>query len=235
MLPRMSLPVRVYLWRFLSLLSLLILPAAASAQMPQGPPMPLVTDLAKVPVGSWAQYSVTAGTLPPSSMRVSLVAKGPTYNTIEMAVEGGAMAKVGKVVMQMTLRAGADRAGTVQKMIMQLGANDPMEMPNAGTDAQFSKPDPKTFIKEETVKATAGSFKAKHYHIKTPQEDSADYWVTEKVAPIGLVKMEIASKSNAIVKGPVKMELTGSGRDAKASITKPAKPFDATTLQNEAN
>src|SRR5476649_2992105 len=29
----------------------------------------LVTDLAKVPTGSWAQYSMTVGTMPPMTMR----------------------------------------------------------------------------------------------------------------------------------------------------------------------
>ena len=66
----------------------------------------------------------------------------------------------------MTLAPGSD--GTVQKMVLQVGANDPMEMPVQGAQRkQFAKPDPKKLVKEETVKVAAGSYKTKHYHDKT--------------------------------------------------------------------
>ena len=51
-------------------------PTVAFAQQPgQGPPMPIAVDLAKVPVGSWADYTMTMGQLPPMKMRMALVAK----------------------------------------------------------------------------------------------------------------------------------------------------------------
>ncbi len=68
--------------------------------------MPLALDLAKVPAGSWADYTMTMGTLPPMKMRMALVAKSPTANIIETSVEGGMMAAAGKMVMQMTLAPG---------------------------------------------------------------------------------------------------------------------------------
>src|SRR5215472_9899614 len=106
------------------ILSLLVLaPAAAWAQMAQGPPTPLAVDLAKVPVGSWAKYSMTMGQMPPMSMKMALVARPAAGNTLEMSVEGGMAAKVGTVVTQMTLAPGAE--GTVQRPILQAGKNDP--------------------------------------------------------------------------------------------------------------
>ena len=67
----------------------------------------------------------------------------------------------------MTLAPGS--TGNVQKLVLQVGANDPMEMPVEGAQAhQFAKPDPKTLVKEETIKVAAGSYKTKHYHDKTP-------------------------------------------------------------------
>lgn len=212
--------------RFVAIVSLIVLPpAVAAAQMGQGPPTPLATDLAKVPVGSWAQYNMTMGTMPPMNMKMALVGHAAAGNTLEMAVEGGPAAKVGgKIITQMTLSPGSE--GKVQKLILQMGAGDPMEMPvEAAQGKQFTKPDPKTLVKAETIKVAAGSFKTKHYRDKTPQGDTIDYWVSESVAPIGLVKFE-TSQSSPMVGGPIKMELAATGKDAKTSITKAPKPFD---------
>ncbi|HEY6475056.1 MAG TPA: hypothetical protein VI456_00655 [Polyangia bacterium] len=215
--------------RLLVLAVLLTVPAAASAQMTQGPPTPLAVDLAKVTVGSWAKYNMSMGTMPPMSMKMALVSRAAAGNTLEMSVEGGLAAKAGKVVTQMTLAPGSE--GTVQKLILQVGANDPMEMPVQGAQGkQFSKPDPKNLVKEETVKVAAGSYKAKHYHDKTPQGDTVDFWVSETVPPLGLVKIEMTQKSNPMINGPIKMELAAVGKDAKPVITKKPKPFDQNTL-----
>ena len=212
--------------RFVAMLSLIVLlPAVAAAQMGQGPPTPLAVDLAKVPVGSWAQYNMTMGTMPPMTMKMALVGRAAAGNTLEMAVEGGLAAKAGgKIITQMTLPAGSD--GKVQKLVLQMGQSDPMEMPvEAAQGKQFTKPDPKTLVKTETIKVAAGSFKTKHYRDKTPQGDTVDYWVTESVPPIGMVKFE-TSQSNPMVGGPIKMELSAVGKDAKSSISKAPKPFD---------
>jgi hypothetical protein len=218
--------------RLLALLfvaSIVSLPAVAAAQMTQGPPTPMATDLSKITVGSWAKYNMTMGTMPPMNMKMALVGRSAAGNSLEMSVEGGMAARAGNVVTQMTLAPGS--TGTVQKLVLQVGANDPMEMPMEGAQAhQFAKPDPKTLVKEETVKVAAGSFKTKHYHDKTPQGDTVDYWVTESVAPIGLVKIEMTQKSNPMINGPIKMELEAVGKDAKPSITKKAKPFDQAAL-----
>jgi hypothetical protein len=214
------------------LLSGLLVPAAAQAQgMGQGPPMPMAVDLSKVPVGTWAEYSVTMGQMAPMTTRMALVGKG----VIETSVEGGMMAMAGgKMVMQMTMAPGGEKEGKVQKMVMQMGANDPMELPVNAGQQQFAKPNPKTLVKEESITTKAGTFKTKHYRDKSPTGDTIDYWVSDKVQPLGLVKMEAEQKQNPNIKGPVKFELTGTGKGAKISITKPAKPFDAAALMGGA-
>ncbi|HLK93001.1 MAG TPA: hypothetical protein VKZ18_24115 [Polyangia bacterium] len=206
-----------------------LLPAVASAQMSPGPPTPLAVDLSKIALGSWAKYKTTMEAMPPMSTKMALVKRTPAGNTLEMSVEGGLVAKAGNVVTQMTLSPG--ESGDVKNLILQVGANDPMEVPIAGAQAhQFTKPDPKSLVKTETIKVAAGSFKTKHYHDKTPQGDTVDFWVSESVAPIGLVKMEMIQKSNPAVPGQIDMELTAVGKGAKTAITKPAKPFDQATL-----
>ena len=114
--------------------------SVAFAQSPgQGPPMPMALDLAKVPIGSWADYTMTMGTLPQMKMRMALVAKSPAANVVETSVEGGMMAAAGKMVMQMTVAPGME--GSLKKMVMQLGAGDPMEMPvELSGGKPFTKP-----------------------------------------------------------------------------------------------
>jgi hypothetical protein len=142
----------------------------------------------------------------------------------------------GKMVMQVTLPPGGEKAGRVSKMVMQLGANDPMEMPvGAGQDRQFTKPDPKTLVGSEKITVRGGSFKTKHYREKTPAGDAFDFWVNESVLPLGLVKLTGEQKDNPTLKGGFKFELTASGKDAKQQITKPSKPFDPATLMKQAS
>jgi hypothetical protein len=161
--------------------------------------------------------------------KMALVKRTPAGNTLEMSVEGGLVAQAGSIITQVTLSPG--ESGDVSKLILQVGSNDPMELPVEGGQAhQFTKPDPKTLVKAETIKVAAGSYKTKHYHDKTPQGDTVDFWISESVAPIGLVKMVMTQKSNPMISGPIKMELASLGKDAKTGITKPAKPFDQAAL-----
>ena len=207
--------------------------SVALAQAPgQGPPMPMAIDLAKVTVGSWAEYSMVMGQLPPMKMRMALVDKTAAANVVETIVEGGMMAAAGKMVMQMTLAPGAE--AKPKKMVMQLGAGDPMDMPVEMTGGKpFTKPNPKNLVGSESIKTVAGSFKAKHYRDKSPTGDKLDYWVSDSVPPMGLIKVEIEQKNNPQIKGPLKFELTAMGKDAKPSITKPAKPFDQAALMQQ--
>jgi hypothetical protein len=212
------------------------LAGSASAQQPgQGLPMPLAVDLAKVPLGSWSQYEVTFGGTPPMTSKMALVAKGAAGNTIETSVEGGVMAMVGgKMLMSMTIAPGADKGGRVTKLVMQMGSADPMEMPlENGQDKQFTKVDPKAMVGKEKLTVRAGSFKTKHYREKTPAGDKFEYWIADGVLPLGLVKLTGEQKDNPAMKGGFKFELAAQGKDAKAQITKPAKPFDQAALMRQ--
>ena len=177
----------------IGLFSAFLTPAVAAAQgMGQGPPMPMAVDLGKVPVGTWASYNMTMGQMPPMTTKMALVGKG----IIETSVEGGmAAAAGGKMTLQMTLAPAAQR-GRFRRIVMQMGTADPMELPMSGDQQHFSKPNPKMLVKEESVTVKGGTFKAKHYRDKTPNGDTIDYWISEKVFPLGLVKMESEQKTN---------------------------------------
>ena len=218
--------------RLLILLALLAcslaVPAVASAQMASGPAIPLAVDLSKVALGSWAKYNTTMGSMPPTAMKMALVNRSAAGNTLEMSAEGGMALGAGSVVTQITL---PPDSNTASKMVLQVGANDPMEAPVP--PQKFTKPDPKKLVKAETIKVAAGSFKTKHYHDKTPEGDTVDFWVSDTVAPLGLVKIEMLTKSNPMITGPIKMELTAVGKGAKMAVTKPVKPFNQDVLQKE--
>jgi hypothetical protein len=130
---------------------------------------------------------------------------------------------------------------TVKKVLMQVGSNDPMEMPSELAQGnQFKRPEAKNLVGEETIKVKAGSFKSKHYREKSPAGDKIDYWVSESAPPLGLVKMHAdttnasaAAGAGAPSMGPVTMELVALTKSAKPLITKAPKPFDPAAFQRQ--
>jgi hypothetical protein len=213
----------------------LFVPLSASAQLGAGPSAtPMVIDLKKVAIGSWAEYEMSVG---PMKMKTtwSLVARDATSNTMEMSVEGGPMAMMGKMVMKMVMA--PDPTATekpVKQLIMQMGPQDPMEMPlempGSPATQTFQKPDPKNLVGKEEVTVGAGTFKTSHYRDQNEQE-TVDAWVSEEIPPLGLIKMTATPKPGSKTPDgepmlPVSMELLARGKDAKSQITKPAKPFD---------
>ena len=165
----------------------IVIPVTALAQAPgQPPPLPMAVDIKKVPVGAWAEYDMTVGQLPPMKSRMALVGKSADTNTLEMTMQGGMLSMAGgKMIVQTVVDADQGKDKPVKRVVMQIGDNDPMEMPvDSKQQTQFHKPDPKSFVKEETVKVAAGSFKAKHYREKTPSGDPFDFWVSPDVPPV---------------------------------------------------
>jgi hypothetical protein len=211
-----------------------ISPARALAQQPGQPPqLPMAVDLKKAPVGVWAEYNMTIGQVPPMKARMALVAKNAQTNTLEMIMEGGMLSMAGgKLVMQTVIDADQDKENPVKRVTMQIAENDPMEMPlDSKQQKQFHKPNPKSLVKEETIKVAAGSFKTKHYRDKTPGGDTFDFWVSQDVPPFGIVKVDTdQTHPLAGTQGPVRFELTALGKNAKMTVTKPAKPFDQAQL-----
>jgi hypothetical protein len=204
-----------------------LLPDPASAQMAPQPPMPMVVDLKKVAIGSWASYSTTVGQMA-MSMKIALVARDVSSVTMETSMEGGMMAMMGGT-MTMKLVMAPDpttAAKPIKQMIMQMGDQDPMLAPDTMPVQKYSKPDPKTLVGKETIKVAAGSFRTTHYRNKTKQ-GTTDVWVSEQAPPTGLVKLTTSAVQVGGQQVPgTTMELTATGRGAKPIITKPAKPFD---------
>jgi hypothetical protein len=218
--------------------ALAALPAAARAQQ-MGPPTPLGIEIAKVPVGSWADYEVAMGTQPAAKSRMALVGKTADSASIELVATANGNHTVGQAVVE---PGKGSAAPVTKKLLMQVGSNDPMEMPpELAASKRFKRMDPKSLVGSETITVPAGSFKTKHYREKTGDGDDVDYWISDQAPPLGLVKMR-AEIAKALAKagappgamvGPMKMELAARGKDAKPEITKPAKPFDQAKFMQE--
>jgi hypothetical protein len=204
-----------------------LVPAPASAQMGSPPPMPMVVDLKKVDIGTWASYSMTVGDMSMTS-KLALVARDASSVTMETSMEGGMMAMMGgKMTMRLVMDPDPTTAAKpVKQMVMQVGDQDPMLAPDTMQAQKYSKPDPNTLVGKETIKVAGGSFKTSHYRTKTEQ-GTVDVWVSEDAPPTGLVKLTTPpmQAGGQQVPGMV-MELTAMGKGAKPTITKTPKPFD---------
>ncbi len=210
-------------------LATLLLPISASAQGPGVPGgMPLVVDMRKVAIGSWAEYTMTMGTITLSS-RWALVARDGKSNTLEMTTKGGPVAK--PVVLRMVLPADPTSGEKAPKpMVMQFGNDAPMFVPPDTPVQSFEHPDPKNLVAKEDLKVAGGTFKTSHYRDKNAM-GTVDVWVNETVSPLGLVKVittpDVDKNAPSAMQIPAAtMELSATGTGAKAAITKKPKPFD---------
>ncbi|HEX3696451.1 MAG TPA: hypothetical protein VH374_13795 [Polyangia bacterium] len=211
---------------------LLAVSPALWAQLTDGPPMPAALDLHKAPVGSWAEYKIGIAALPTMTTRMALVARAKNLVTLEMTVDGGVLAAAGgKMTLQTTVDADTSKAGAVKKLVMQMGPNDPMEMPpETAQHKQFEKPDPKSFVNDEMVTVAGGTFKAKHYRQKTAKGDPLEFWISGDVPPFGLVKIQgqqtMGPPGGTAAPAAISFELQSHGKSAASVITTPVKPFD---------
>ena len=214
-------------------LALVLLPAVAVAQSTGAPQsLPLVVDLKKAAVGSWAEYGMSFGDVKMKS-RWALVARDASSTTVEMAMQGGPAARMGgKITLKMVLDPDPiGAAKPVKEIVMQIGDNDPMLAPPEAPTQKF-------LVGKETIKVTAGSFKTTHYRDHTPV-GTVDVWVSEEVPPLGLVKFVTTpepstGKASHPPIPPATLELAATGSGAKPTITKPAKPFDPTQMMGGA-
>jgi hypothetical protein len=197
---------------------------------------PLALDLKKVPVGTWAEYTVNLG--PDASMamksRWALVARDANGSTLETSVEGGPMAMVGgRMVMRLSLVPDPVASEKpIKQTVVQVGNKDPMELPLTMPNMppqKFQKPDPKKIVGKEQLKVPGGTFKTSHYHDVTAR-GIVDIWVNDGVGPLGVVKMTAVPEKPDPSSPPIVMVLSARGKDAKSFITKTPKPFDPAQL-----
>jgi hypothetical protein len=229
--------IRSFVVRFASMgLFLFAGASVARAQAPRGMatmPLPLASDLKKVPVGSWSEYTVNDGQNVVSA-RMALVARSARSVDVETQIKGGPVAALGHTTMRMSLPLGDATEIKPTEQVIQLGENPPMLLPldaTGGASQSFKRPDPKKRVGTEAVKVPGGAFAhADHYQDKGPSGETIDYWISKDVLPFGLVKV-LSGGGN----GPsVTMELVGHGKDAKPTVTGKPQPFDPAVIMKQA-
>jgi hypothetical protein len=213
----------------LALVALAAVPTAAQAQGPGVPAsMPLVVDMQKMPLGSWADYTVAVGSLSFTS-RWALVARDAKSNTVEMTTTGKPIAK--PIVLRVVLP--ADPAGNEalkKPMVVQLGDEAPMLVPKDMPPPRFQRPEATALVGTEEVKVPAGTFKTSHYRDQNAA-GTVDMWVSDGVHPIGIVKVVNTPQVDknaptAMQAAAFTQELAATGKGAKPAITKKPQPYD---------
>lgn len=87
-------------------------------------------------------------------------------------------------------------------------------------------------VGEENVTVYGGAFSARHYRSRTRYDETIDYWMNDRVFPMGLVKL-VSEVKQAPARGAFRIELGARGKGWRPMITKPARPWDAETLNRE--
>jgi hypothetical protein len=239
---------RIVAKRMLLLGALAMAPAMAQAQMRGGGgggggPTVVGAPFDKVAIGTWGEYELRRGEQPARKTRHALVGKEGAAFVLETSSESP---RGGKTITRTVVDADPTKEGAVKKVIVQMGDNDPMEMPQGRGGggpgergggmrfgARFLKPDAKTLVGKETVKVPAGTFQAEHHRTEGPNGGKVDFWVAKDAGPLGLIKMEmdIPARPDGEGGGKLKSELLARGKGAKPEITKPAKPFDPSQMR----
>ena len=173
-------------------------------------------------VGAGAAYEMTDKDGKKSQMEITIVGKEdvagkPAFWT-EMAF---ANARSGGQMYAKNLMSVSDTGVTSTKMIMQMPGQPPMELDMSMAPGRGAKQTTPATIAEkaeivgtESVTVPAGTFSCSHYHMK---DGSGDAWVSDKVAPWGLVKS--VGKDSSMV-------LTKVITDATDHITGTPTKFD---------
>jgi len=180
-------------------------------------------------VGSGAAYEITDQDGKKSQLEITIVGKEevngkPSY-WMEMAMSS---ARAGADTYLKYLISPTDKGLAPMRMIMQLPGEDPTDVDMnlvGGSRVKQSIPsdirDKFERVGTETVTVPAGTFSCERYKMK---DSSSDAWVSDKVAPWGLVKTQ--GKDSSIILAKV---IT----DAKDHITGTPKKFDPMQIMRD--
>jgi hypothetical protein len=196
-----------------------------------GPKPPTLSGIWHPVVGTGAAYQMTDKGGKNTQMEITIVGKedvdGKPNFWLEMAMTDP---RTSAPVYVKSLMSVNDSGVTSMRMVMQIpGQPDPMEMDMnmnpAGRAMRQTTPaniaDKAETVGTESVTVPAGTFSCTHYRMK---DGTGDAWISDKVAPWGLVKS--TGKDNSMV-------LTKVITDAKDHITGTPKKFDPMQMMRQ--
>src|SRR5579864_3307680 len=209
--------------QMLILLGCLAMALPLAAQMGFGSQVPTLSGIWRPVVGSGSIYEITREGKK-TSMDFAVLGKedlaGKTGYWVEMSVSD--MRQGGDVLIKV-LETVDGNSIIYSKWVMQMPGQQPMEMdPNMMNmggrrtiqtqSADFR--DKAESVGSETITVPAGTFTCQHYRMK---DGSGDAWISDKVSPWGLVKMQENERTTVLAK-----VIT----DAKDRITGTPTKFD---------
>jgi hypothetical protein len=215
------------------LLTVLALALPLGAQMGVGPGVPDMSGIWHPVVGSGGAYEMTDRSGTKSQIEMTIVGTediaGKPGFWMEMAMNNP---RGGGQMFVKTLMATGDNGTTSTRVIVQMPGQDPMEMnmnmmgagrvPGAAAPATPSDIRSRAeLVGTESVTVPGGTFTCEHYRAK---DGTSDVWISDKVAPWGLVKMQ--GKDTSVV-------LTKVITDAKDRITGTPKKFDPMQMMRQ--
>lgn len=169
-------------------------------------------------VGSGAQYEIQRGAADSKkmTMEIAVIGKEMADGKDGYWLETEANTPVGDMVMKvLTVQDGGNTS--VTRIIMQMAGRPATEMPQMGRMQQKQSLDIRSEadkVGSESVTTPAGDFTTDHYRMKN---GSGDFWVSDKVSPLGLIKYQGKDMTMMLIKVV---------RDAKDKITGTLVPFN---------
>ncbi|HXC31076.1 MAG TPA: hypothetical protein VNZ56_01285 [Verrucomicrobiae bacterium] len=207
----------------LILFATMALAVPLAAQMGMGQ-VPTLSGIFRPVVGSGAVYETTQqqkGTK--TTMDFAVIAKEDMGGKTGYWVESAITSERGEVIVKV-LETVDGNTISYSKSVIQMPGQGPMEMDmttmnmmggrkNAQTNAADFR-DKAELVGTESVTVPAGTFSCEHYRMK---DGSGDGWISDKVSPWGLVKMQDSTRTTVLVK---------TISDAKDRITGTPTKFD---------
>ncbi len=222
---------RRVLWFSAVILSILVFSQPTFAQMGRGMMGRSVQGVWKPVVGSGAVYQTENKREGKQEMEMAVVgaetSEGKAGHWLEITVKDPAEGVI--VVRQLVVQDG--KQTQMVRMVFQKGNEEPMEMSMQMMGMMGQQPkaqksdvrDESERVGMETITTPAGTFECEHWRSK---DKSSDYWVSEKVAPFGLVKMTSKEEN---------MTLTRVIANAKTKIRGTPRKFDPAEMMRQPN
>ena len=219
---------RRLIWEAFAVFLILVLGAGIPLDAQMRMHLPGLSGVWHPVVGSGGAYQVTSEDGQKHTMEITIAGKeevqGKDAYWMEMAM--GNPDSGGEMYIKYLMLPG-DNGMTSTRMIMQTPGQQPMEMDMSMMNRSHSQAIPSDIeqkaerVGSEAVTVPAGTFTCEHYRMK---DGSADVWISDKVAPWGIVKTQGKDSS---------MVLTRVITDAKDHITGTPKKFDPMQMMRD--
>jgi hypothetical protein len=163
----------------------LLLPSLARAQAVGGGAQMSFEALDKAPAGAWADYAVALAAAPKAALTMRYAVVGRSAKLL--ALEVVSQTPMGPMTVRMEFAPEPPDGWRLVKTRMKMGDAPAEDMPPPPTVLKRGDTVGE-LVGKETLTTPLGPLACNHYRRKTG-DGTFDFWMNDKVLPIGLVKM----------------------------------------------